>query len=59
MAIPDFEKLGLSAVIVGMDMYPNKLERVVPFLKEHDRVKLLWKTYGKLIIFYRDSTIMF
>jgi len=46
MAVPDFEKLGLSAVIIGMDMYPNELERVVPFLKEHDRVKLLWKTYG-------------
>ena len=46
IAIPDFDKLGLSAVIIGMDMYPNELERVVPLLKEHDRVKLLWKTYG-------------
>ena len=45
MAIPDFEKLGLSAVIIGMDMHPNELERVVLLLKEHDRIKLLWRTY--------------
>jgi len=46
MAFPNFEKLNLSAVIVGMDVNPADLDRTADFLKRQHQVKFLWKTYG-------------
>jgi len=46
MAFPDFEKLNLSAVIIGMNVSPKHLDKLVNFLKKQHQVKFLWKTYG-------------
>jgi len=46
MALPNFEKLNLSAVIVGLDVNPRDLDKTVSFLKRQHPVKLLWKTFG-------------
>jgi len=46
MALPNFEKLGLSAVIIGMDAHLTELDKIVHFLKSQNQIKLLWKTYG-------------
>jgi len=46
MAFPNFEKLNLSAVIIGMDVKPGDLDKVANFLKRQRQVKFLWKTYG-------------
>lgn len=46
MAFPDFEKLGLSAVIFGMNISPSDIDKTINFLKRQHQVKFLWKTYG-------------
>ena len=46
MAVPNFGKLNLSAVIVGLDVSLEDMERTVDFLKKQDQVKFMWKTYG-------------
>jgi len=46
MAFPNFEKLNLSAVIVGMSIESADLDRTADFLKRQHQVKFLWKTYG-------------
>lgn len=46
MAFPNFKKLDLSAVIIGMDVSPGDLDKVSEFLKRQPQVKFLWKTYG-------------
>jgi len=46
IAVPNFEKLNLSAVIIGMDVNPGDLDRTADFLKRQHQVKFLWKTYG-------------
>ena len=46
MAFPNFEKLNLSAVIFGMNVNPQDIEKTVNFLKRQHQVKFLWKTYG-------------
>jgi len=46
MAFPNFEKLSLSAVIMGMDINPVDLDRAAEFLQKQPQVKFLWKTYG-------------
>ena len=46
MAFPNFEKLNLSAVIIGMDVNPGDLDRTADFLKRQHQVKFLWKTFG-------------
>lgn len=45
-AFPNFETLNLSAVIVGMNVNAEDMERAVSFLKGMHQVKFLWKTYG-------------
>lgn len=47
MAIPDFSKIGFSAVIVGMNLSPKDIDKVISFLKVQHQVKLLWRTYGE------------
>lgn len=46
MAIPDFDKLGLSAIIVGINVSAQDTEKTIAFLKKQPQIKLLWKTYG-------------
>jgi len=46
MAVPDFEKLGLSVMIVGINASSDDIEKMVRFLKRQPQVKFLWKTYG-------------
>jgi DNA-binding Lrp family transcriptional regulator len=46
MAIPDFTKLNLSALCIGMDVMHEDLDKTIDLLKEHAQVKFLWKTYG-------------
>ncbi|RLI41186.1 hypothetical protein DRO59_07570 [Candidatus Bathyarchaeota archaeon] len=43
---PNFEKLDLSAVIIGMDLNPRDQDKVVSFLKTQHSVKFLWTTFG-------------
>lgn len=46
MAIPDFSKIGFSAVLIGMNLSPKDIDKVIPFLKVQHQVKLLWRTFG-------------
>ena len=45
-AFPNFEKLNLSAVIIGINVGTEDVEKTITFLKEQHQVKFLWKTYG-------------
>lgn len=47
MAIPDFEKIGFSSIIVGIKVGMGDLEKTIDFLKKLEQVKFLWKTYGE------------
>lgn len=46
MAIPDFGKIGFSAVVIGMNLNPKDVEKAISFLKVQHQVKFLWRTYG-------------
>lgn len=46
MAIPNFEKLNLSAIIVGINIKSQTFEKAIAFLKKQDYIKFLWRTYG-------------
>ena len=41
-----FEKLHLSAVVVGINVRTIDIESAANFLKAQNHVKFLWKTYG-------------
>lgn len=45
-ALPNFDKLNLSAVLIGMDLNLEDMAKAVSFLRKQHRVKLLWTTYG-------------
>jgi DNA-binding Lrp family transcriptional regulator len=45
-ALPNFTKLGLSAICVLMDIAQSQVSRVVGFLQRQFQVKLLWRTFG-------------
>lgn len=47
MAFPDFEKVGFSSIIIGINVGLGGLEETIDFLKRLNRVKFLWKTYGE------------
>lgn len=46
MAIPNFEKLGLSAIIIGINVKAQEVDRTADYLKKQSQVKFIWKTYG-------------
>lgn len=46
MAIPDFSKLGLSAILIGMDVNIADTDKIIEVVKQQPDVKFLWKTYG-------------
>ena len=46
MAVPNFEKLGLSVMIVGINASSDDVEKIIRFLKRQQQIKFLWKTYG-------------
>ena len=47
MAIPNFEKIGFSSIIIGINVGIGDLEKTIRFLKKLGQVKFLWKTYGE------------
>lgn len=47
MAVPDYTKLGLSAILIGLDIAHEDTAAAVELLIKQDDVKLIWKTYGK------------
>lgn len=54
MALPNFMKLGLSAICIMMDIGQTDVERVLRFLKKQSQVKFLWRTYGS----YNVTTVI-
>ena len=46
MAIPEFNNLNLSAIIVGFDVAYKDMDKVVEVVKTLPKLKLLWRTYG-------------
>jgi DNA-binding Lrp family transcriptional regulator len=46
MAIPDFQKLGLSAICIGINVAYEHLEDVISIIKQQVDTKFLWRTYG-------------
>jgi len=46
MAIPEFDNLKLSAIIVGFHADYNDMDKVVEAIKTMSGLKLLWRTYG-------------
>ncbi len=46
ITIPNFGEIGYSFALIGMDVSPEDLDDALEFLKDQDKVKLLWKTYG-------------
>ena len=46
MAIPEFDNLNLSSIIVGFHADYNDMDEVVGAIKTISSLKLLWRTYG-------------
>ena len=46
MIIPNFEKLDLSAIVIGANVNIEETEKTIAILKTQMNVKFLWKTYG-------------
>lgn len=47
MAVPDFARLNLSAICVGIDVPYEEIENVIELVRMESDVKFLWKTYGE------------
>ena len=45
-AVPDYDKLNLAAVHIGLNVRQIETDKAVEILKRIPRVKFLWKTYG-------------
>jgi DNA-binding Lrp family transcriptional regulator len=46
MGVPDFTRLGLSAILIGMNIAHEDLAAATDVLVKQDDVKLVWKSYG-------------
>jgi DNA-binding Lrp family transcriptional regulator len=46
MAIPDYDNLNLSAVIVGFNADYKDMDKVIEAIKTMAGLKILWRTYG-------------
>ena len=46
MALPDFEKMGFSAVTLGLDLKPRDMEKAISFIRTTHQAKFAWRTYG-------------
>ena len=46
LAFPDYTKLNLSAVVIGLNVKNEDLDKTSEFLQDLNHVKFLWKTYG-------------
>lgn len=46
LAFPDYAKLNLSAVVIGLNVKNEDLDKTSEFLRDLNHVKFLWKTYG-------------
>lgn len=47
MAIPNFEEIGFSSIILGIKVGIGNLNKIINFLEQVDQVKFLWRTYGE------------
>jgi len=47
MGIPAYPKLGLSAILIGIDIAHEDTATAVDLLVKQNDIKLVWKTYGK------------
>jgi DNA-binding Lrp family transcriptional regulator len=47
MGVPDYTKLGLSAILIGIDIAHEDTAAAVDLLVKQNDIKLVWKTYGK------------
>lgn len=60
-AVPDYDKLNLAAVHIGLNVRQIETDRAVEILKRLPRVKFLWKTYGThsvtLVVFCEKDKI--
>lgn len=46
MGFVDFSKLGLSAVIVGVDVNSEDIDKAIEMVKQQPKVNFIWRTYG-------------
>lgn len=46
-ALPDLEALGVTTIIIGLNLDMENVEKAVDILKEEGKVKAVWKTYGQ------------
>jgi DNA-binding Lrp family transcriptional regulator len=46
MALPNYDKLNLAAVHIGLNVRQIETDKAVEILKRLPQVKFLWKTYG-------------
>jgi DNA-binding Lrp family transcriptional regulator len=47
MGFPDYTKLGLSAILIGIDIAHEDIAAALDLLLKENDVKLVWKTYGR------------
>jgi DNA-binding Lrp family transcriptional regulator len=46
MAIPEFDNLNLSSIIVGFHAHYNDMDKVIEAIKTMSGLRILWRTYG-------------
>ena len=47
MGVPDYTRLGLSAIVVGLNIAHEDAAAAADLLVRQDNIKLVWTTYGK------------
>jgi DNA-binding Lrp family transcriptional regulator len=47
MGFPDYTKLGISAILIGIDIAHEDIAAAIDLLLKQNDVKLIWKTYGR------------
>jgi len=47
MGVPDYSQLGLSAIVIGLNIAHEDAAAAADLLVRQDNVKLVWTTYGK------------
>ncbi len=47
LGIPDLEKMVFTFIIVGMNVEIDSMDRAVSLMREMDRIKTIWETYGQ------------
>ncbi len=47
ITIPDFDKIGVSTIFVGLEIGFNESNEIVEYLEKQEEIKLLLETYGE------------